>query len=230
MKKYTLFMILFIFLIGISTGCNNSNLKDQSRKEIEDAITNGIEYGNFNDLNKLLEDNKLKGKDLSSYNDDQDFSSFIVSKLKNNKVGSFNDQLIEILDKYQYKNESVKNQFIKNNINDKNDTKEKLSFASKYHSYKYYGNISITKEEINKYIEENNTPITKNKNTNGYYDDSTHRFKTVNKDILSNGDIITTSAEYFGDFAIYNKDREYLDINFKFIMIKLILYILEDVN
>ena len=221
MKKYVkkiLFLILlFIITIGTCTGCTNINkiTSKESEKEIEETISQSINHGNFKDFKKIMEKHKENGYNLSYYNDNDDFSKFIISKLKENKVEDYSIELLWLLEEYQYKNEEVKNSinsiFVKNN----NSFKDKLLILNKLKSLKYYNSIKITKDEINKYIEDNNTTISKNNNTNSYYDNREHKFSTKNRDIQSNGDIITTSAQYFGDFAILNKDREYLDSTYQ---------------
>lgn len=68
----------------------------------------------------------------------------------------------------------------------------------------------ISRTDVDEYTDANRVVIYSERNSeNGYY--STHSYRNLYRDIQSDGDIITTSWSYFGDFALQHYEREYLD-------------------
>ena len=65
-------------------------------------------------------------------------------------------------------------------------------------------------EDVENYLRQNPTEqLYFRDGEGGYYDD--HRQTNLNRKILENGDILSSSWQYFGDFAVASFDKEYLD-------------------
>lgn len=71
--------------------------------------------------------------------------------------------------------------------------------------------FTINGESIEDYIAQHSEEFYTEKGENGYYDTSSNHKSELKRDIQSNGDIISVSYQYFGDFAIETKEREYVN-------------------
>lgn len=76
---------------------------------------------------------------------------------------------------------------------------------------KYQEIFTIDGESIEDYIANHSEEFYTEKGMNGYYDNSKNHKKELKREIQSNGDIISISYQYFGDFAIETKEREYVN-------------------
>lgn len=63
------------------------------------------------------------------------------------------------------------------------------------------------------YISENETPVITADNKGGYYDDPLKRYRDLDHEIQSDGDIVDSKWTYYGDFAVEKRDTEYVDVD-----------------
>ena len=207
-KRFLVMPLLLLSFLCICTGCGERITSEATQEEIEKAISNGMGNGDFEELKNIVNE---YNSDLSSYKNNDSFSKFLISEIEKSDSVKNDTELLGTLEDLQYKDKDLAEKVSDKYWGDDKDFKTKLSVAENFNKLEFYGPVEITSDDVDKYVAENEVSITMKNNEGGYYDDSNNRFKTKSRDIQSSGDIITTSAQYFGDFAILNTDREYLD-------------------
>lgn len=214
----SIFIIFGLLIMCLFGGSSNTSSSSSSEKlvNLKKEIYTSIESKNMYQFEKLCSEN-----DISMLVGEKEFAEKITKQAQKfynvNDKGQFN-RMLNILEKNNYENEYIKNELLKICFN-KKGLKYKLSRTSYFQNLTYYNVGKISQEDINKYIKKHEKKISMEDNFptgNSYYDKVKNRYDdTVHRDILPNGDIVSLSNEYFGDFAIKTHEREYLDSKYQ---------------
>lgn len=97
-------------------------------------------------------------------------------------------------------------------IDNLNNLLSKIGRADFYDREKYKETeYHISRELFNEYLEKYETPLILTDGAGGYYDDHSKRHRDRDREIQSNGDIVSSKWTYYGDIAKEVRDKEYLD-------------------
>ena len=217
-KKFLLLLIgiVFITACGVKKDDNTGVNKPEVIEQIEDYYGDMLQGKSSDDLKELL---KEYNNDLSSYLKKDEFYNDMKKMLEEyldssdnvyTSVSRVRDVLLS-LEENKYTNKQLDEDITAAILKKTDDFSEKMTIKSNFQLLNFYGKEILSSDEINDYMKNNEIPIIQENGKGGYYDSSEHRIARQYRDIQANGNIITTSITYYGDFAFVSKDTEYVD-------------------